>query len=159
MNVNPSFIANSNKMKSMTLTLLSSFIEVMTHSGKWFADRLINETFTDDHHLSPIYGYQTQPLVSLETALEPIQAQINGLCEYRSKQRRNVVIIQPNTVWRRINPQWCISTRWNGEAIFSIAYSMWLFVAKVARLSNSSTLLWNDCPFESRMSGVLYASH
>ena len=54
----------------------------MTHSGKWFADRLINDTFTNDHHLSPIYGYQTQPLVSLETALEPIQAQIDGLCEY-----------------------------------------------------------------------------
>lgn len=37
---------------------------------------------SDDKKLGPVYGYQSQPLVSLEEALEPIQSQIDALAEY-----------------------------------------------------------------------------
>ena len=41
-----------------------------------------NSAASDDKKLGPVYGYQSQPLVSLEEALEPIQSQIKALAEY-----------------------------------------------------------------------------
>jgi hypothetical protein len=41
----------------------------MPHSHLWFDDRLVDDAVVDDLELSLIYGYQSQVLVSLETAL------------------------------------------------------------------------------------------
>jgi hypothetical protein len=54
----------------------------MSQLDQWFADRFIDNTVTNDIQLSPICGYQSQPIVSLWKALEPVQSVIDGLNDY-----------------------------------------------------------------------------
>lgn len=46
----------------------------MSHYDGWFADRFIDNNLVNDIQLSPISGYENQPILSLEEALEPVQS-------------------------------------------------------------------------------------
>ncbi len=54
----------------------------MSHSSGCLANRAIGDTVSNDAQLSPIYGYQSQPIVSLDKALEPIRSLIDNLVDY-----------------------------------------------------------------------------
>ena len=47
-----------------------------------YAGRLVDNTVTNDSGLSPIFGYQSQSIVSLETAVEPIESLFHSLVDY-----------------------------------------------------------------------------
>ncbi len=48
-------------------------------------DRLVDNTVVNDYDLGPIYGYQSEIIVSLEKAIEPIQLLIHNLVNYVKK--------------------------------------------------------------------------
>jgi hypothetical protein len=70
----------------------------MSDLGQWFADRFIDDIVANDAQLSPIYSYQSQPIVSLEKALESVRSLIDRLVDYIIKWPKNITIIQMTMV-------------------------------------------------------------
>jgi hypothetical protein len=54
----------------------------MSNFESWVSNRFIDDTVSNDAQLSPIYGYQSQPIVSLDKALEPVRSLFHNLVDY-----------------------------------------------------------------------------